>query len=460
MMEMDKIVKNKLINLEIDVPDEVWYGIQRELDITHTKKSFLIYRYAAAIAAFAIIGSTIFYFFNKKDTSIKQSEMFVENTTANQTKEKDIINIQNKGDREEKIFTAQSENFTQKQEKDLSGITEILQNRPVVKEIKREEKVLLAANYEKLNPFVPELKRTGSDLEIILKENATAIPDLNYLPDVDLIYALNNDVKVAKDKNKWAVGGEFSPLYSYRHIASTQNGKDAAYYNELENPVLTYSGGVNVQYNALKRLTVQTGVYYTSIGQSIDYVGVYANNVYDMVPEEYRDRYINSYNIDNSVGNISFNTKYVFIDNKSARVNNLSDNKEFLDINNPVYNDLNASVEQNLKYLEIPVILRYKLIDKIIDVNIIGGLSANFLVENNVYLRYSGVKEDIGHTQGINNINYSGNIGFGVDYPLTKQLNFRLEPTFRYYLNPVSSNSDIDSHPYTMGLFTGICYSF
>lgn len=460
MTEMDNIVRNKLNNLEITVPDDVWFGIEKGLDITRTNKRFLFYKYAAAVAAFAIIGSTIFYFFTKKDVLLNQPEMVVENTIKHQTKEKTKINSENISDRKKKTVIAQSENFTQKQEKDLSEQTEILQNQSVVKEIKREEKFLLAANYEKLYPFVPELKRAENGLEIVLKENVTAIPDLNYLPEVDLIYALNNDVKVTKDKSKWAVGGEFSPLYSYRHITGTQNGKDADYYNELENPVLTYSGGVHVQYNALKRLTIQTGVYYSSIGQSIDYVGVYANSVYDMVPEEYRDRYINSYNIENSTGNITFNTKYVFIDNKSARVNNLSDNKGFLDINNPVYNDLNASIEQNLKYLEVPLILRYKLIDKIIDINIIGGFSANFLVENNVYIEFSGVKEDIGHTQGINNINYSGNIGFGVDYPLTKQLNFRLEPTFRYYLNPVSSENTVESHPYTMGLFTGICYSF
>ena len=460
MKEMDKILRNKLGNLDISVPDDVWAGIERSLDSNQRAgKRLMFYRYAAAIAALAIVGSSFLYIFNKKDTTVKLVETTVQNTPAGNTVKENIIIKENKQDIKKENIIAQ----TQKPQIEAINKENIIVN-PIAAiestELQADEKKQDLLKFEKLNSLIISLHTSKNNLAIVHVVENRVIPDLYYISDESLLLAVNTANKAKQERSKWMIGGEFSPLYSYRHITETQNGKDAAYYNELENPVLTYSGGVHVQYSALKRLTVQTGVYYSSMGQSIDYLGVYANNIYDMIPADYQDRYINSYSIENSAGNIEFNSKHVFIDNKSARVNNLSSNKGYLDINNPVYSDLSATIEQNLKYLEIPLILRYKIIDKIIDVNLIGGLGANFLIENNVYLKYSGVKEDIGHTQGVNKVNYSGNIGFGIDYPLTKQLNFRLEPSFRYYLNPVSSSDVVESHPYTMGLFTGICYSF
>ena len=49
-------------------------------------------------------------------------------------------------------------------------------------------------------------------------------------------------------------------------------------------------------------------------------MSVYSNHAYDLVADDYKDRYVNSYNIENSTGDLSFNSKYVIVDNKSARV--------------------------------------------------------------------------------------------------------------------------------------------
>jgi len=465
---MDKILKNKLNNIEISVPDDVWTGIEKRLDANYSaKRSFIIYKFAAAIAALAIIGSSVFYFFMKGEVIQTPSEIISENITQNNTIEQNILVVEKPHEIQKEQTVAQTKKINGNQVneayiKSKKNIQKLAEHNPQF-EVEDEEKNEIITDYpeyEKMNPLILALTISKKELNIITTENKNALPDLILVSDEELVYAVNTVSKVSENNRKWVIGGEFSPLYSYRYITETQNGKDADYYNELERPILTYSGGVNVQYNAFKRLTVQTGIYYSSIGQSIGYVGVYENNIYDMVPAEYQDRYISSYNIENSTGSIEFSSKYIFVDNKSSRVYNLSQDKGFVDVDNPIYNDLNANIEQNLKYIEVPVFLRYKLIDKIIDVNIMGGIGANFLLENNVYINYSGVKEDIGHTKGVNRINYSGSIGIGVDYPMSKQLFFRLEPTFKYYINPISNNSAVESHPYTMGLFTGIYYSF
>ena len=68
------------------------------------------------------------------------------------------------------------------------------------------------------------------------------------------------------------------------------------------------------------------------MGQSIDYMAVYSNAAYNMVAEEYKDRFINSYNISNSTGEIAFNSPYVIVDEKLGSFDNLNDSKEIEDV--------------------------------------------------------------------------------------------------------------------------------
>jgi hypothetical protein len=199
------------------------------------------------------------------------------------------------------------------------------------------------------------------------------------------------------------------------------------------------------------------------MGQDMEHISVYANNIYNLIDVEYRDRYINTYNIVNSAGEINFNSPLVYFDETAtARVINLSDtkNKGSYDLSDPIFNKLNASIRQSFEYIEVPLIIRYKIIDKIVDINLIGGLGANFLVGNNVYLMYENSKDVIGKTNGVNDINYSGSLGFGLEYPMLNSVNILIEPSIKYYLNPINANSSVESHPYSIGIYTGVSYSF
>jgi len=104
--------------------------------------------------------------------------------------------------------------------------------------------------------------------------------------------------------------------------------------------------------------------------------------------------------------------------------------------------------------------LRYKVIDKSIDVNIIGGISSNVLVANSVYASIDGQKYEVGKTDGLNMISFSSSVGMGMEYNLSGNFSLNLEPTLRYYINPFSPVSGIKIHPYSFGLFSGLTYRF
>ena len=121
---------------------------------------------------------------------------------------------------------------------------------------------------------------------------------------------------------------------------------------------------------------------------------------------------------------------------------------------------INVNLIQNFNYLELPLIVKYKLIDKKVDVNVFSGLNANFLVGNSVYFEHQNERIDVGKTTETKKFNYSGIIGLGFEYEISSRIRLNLEPTLKYYLNSINISKPLDTHPYYFGFFTGISYLF
>lgn len=462
--QMDGIFRKQLRNYSQSVPDDIWGNIEQALDKNKKAKRITIYKIAAAVAAFAIIGSGYLYLSNNSER-LDSNSMIVEN------------NLQQESENETKIFNEEKVNEKSSDNHENKKIEELIEeNQKFIAELNLSEIKSYSSN--NLIPVVSDIEKREENLEklsqkqisITLKNIDVAIVDvrkqrvksyLNSLPDIYTSYALNDLIEAkVPNNNKWILGGEFSPLYSYRYIADAGGDHNKDYYNSTENPIMSYTGGLNLQYKAIKRLTIQAGIYYTTLGQSIDYMSVYANTAYDLVAEEYKDRFINSYSITNSSGDVSFNSPYVIVDEKATRVNNLSNSKGVADVSDPIFSNLDAEIQQSFQYVEVPFLMRYKLIDKNVDFNIVGGFGANFLIGNDVYLKYANNKEVIGETKGVNTINYNSTLGFGIEYPVMDRINIRLEPSIKYYLNEINSSSSVESHPYSIGIYAGINYSF
>ena len=163
--------------------------------------------------------------------------------------------------------------------------------------------------------------------------------------------------------------------------------------------------------------------------------------------------------VGNSTGKIVAGDEGLFNTNLSPSSNVFRDQAESNQLNStmPV-----KSITQYFEYLEIPVNVRYKILDKKLDVSLMGGISTNFLVGTDIRLNYTdnSSKNTDYTTEGLNRINYSGLVGIGFEYPLFKNLILNLEPKFRYYMNPIDKEQVYDIHPYSIGVFSGISYLF
>ncbi|MBF4986438.1 outer membrane beta-barrel protein, partial [Nonlabens mediterrranea] len=131
--------------------------------------------------------------------------------------------------------------------------------------------------------------------------------------------------------------------------------------------------------------------------------------------------------------------------------------QEFLSDN--TFNGFQGEISQRLGYLEVPLELKYKLLDRKLSVNVMGGLSALFLTDNSIAVTNNTSKLELGEDDNFNSFNQSANFGLGIDYLFTDQLGITVEPMFKYQLNALKENT-ADFKPFNVGIYSGITYRF
>ena len=259
---------------------------------------------------------------------------------------------------------------------------------------------------------------------------------------------------------KWAVSGNVSPLFSFRYAKPESSDEEMDYFYGKETGIMSFSGGVNVIYSLKDRLSIQTGVQFSKGGQRVNDIifyqdvqtgrllssGIFQGNV--------------PYPIETSIGKINSGDFVHYVAdfelvNGKLYTGNLSTRPEFEN-----YEALNTFLTQNLEFLEIPVLLRYKLIDRKLGMNVISGLGASFLVDNSVYMNYMGEQFPMGQTENIKLLNFTGTLGLGFEYSVTKKLSLNLEPTIKYFLNSLNTESQVGTHPYFFGVYSGVSVAF
>ncbi len=253
---------------------------------------------------------------------------------------------------------------------------------------------------------------------------------------------------------KWSLTALISPAYYGR--LSKGNNEALAQVMTSEQPVVSYSGGVGLSYRINRRFSIQSGLYYSSIGQELSGISSYSG-----FEKLYNAKGNRNFDILTANGTVYANNADVFLLDSKSGDRILT--RYTSDVIDPVKAELayiDNSLRQNFSYLELPVIFRYKIVDKTLDFNVIGGLSSNLLVNNTVSADNNGGRYQVGKTEGLNLVTFSSSLGMGMEYNFSGNLSLNLEPTFRYYLNPFGTFPGIKTHPFSFGVFSGLSYRF
>jgi hypothetical protein len=270
---------------------------------------------------------------------------------------------------------------------------------------------------------------------------------------------LNSPVFVSEtpaktENDRWTIAALVTPTY-YSGFNSDHNAVTSMLVSK-EQAVVSYSGGVAFAYKINKRLSVQSGLYYSSLGNELSGISSFAG--FESFNKTKGDH---NFEVLTTSGTVFTNNDDVFLmDNISAARISTRYTSDVFDPTKANLQYLNNSLTQNFTYLELPFFLKYKLVDKTLGFNVIGGLSSNFLVNNTVYSTLNGGRYQVGKTEGMNPIALSSSLGMGMEYNLSKNISLNLEPTFRYYINPFTGTDGMRVHPYSFGIFSGLSYKF
>ncbi|MFA5820061.1 MAG: outer membrane beta-barrel protein [Bacteroidales bacterium] len=434
---IDIVFRNGLEDYEVLPPQEVWDNIHPV--VKRKRRPFILLR-AAALIAVVLSMSFLAYRWSREVSTGHESTVVALNVeTISPVISPDIIRTipvtgkENKviqGSQKTKIKSTQDLTNTPDDENNISPAVGYLQ---VPNSLSASETPLLHG--PRLVTLNSPQNKTFQIEEI--KEQ--------YLPE-------NNAVK---GTDRWSIAAMASPTYYSRF--NSGNDELSKQLMASEENLISYSGGVAFSYKINKRFSIQSGLYYSSVGQMVDGINSFGGF----------QKYGNTakgdpnFKVLTTNGTVRTNNADVFLlsNGPVERITTNYTNDVFDPIKaNLLY--LNNTLRQNFSYLELPIVLRYKFVDKKIDLNLIGGVSYNMLVNNSVYTMVDGGKYPIGETEGLNLLTVSSSLGMGMEYSFSDKLSLNLEPTFRYYLNPFNEMTGSKIHPYSFGIFSGVSYKF
>lgn len=467
---IDELFRKKLQNYEQEPPAYLLENVLAGA-AGNTRRRKLIYWRIAGIAAALLVAFVAGWQFNAREGIELKQQTIISQNSAPKTGSEKIIQSEKKAvsisAETSSLPIASSDTFSQERKDKKQRITGSSTSLGIAPP---EETSLIAVRNESviLKPLksIYRLIKHNTEPAKTLQERkdneamtewAEKTIDQQIMDQNQQIILAENQ---AKEKGRWLVGAQVSPAYSVSRSSHTKEYASNMLNSENSSPV-ALGGGLSVEYKPGKRWSLQSGVYYSGIGQKSGNSSNSNSKDYALANTDRGSEYFNAnVNIDTKSNKMMMNSTAGVIE-FSGVPSQIVLGTSFEDksmVSAVIVSD--ARFIQNFEYIEIPLYLRYTLIDSRFDVEMLGGFSSNLLVGNQTFLESGTGKSLIGKTKDMETLNYSGTLGIGVKYGLSKRIFLNVEPRVKYYLNSLNSNSSVTYKPYTIGVFTGLSYEF
>nr|WP_321221231.1 hypothetical protein [uncultured Psychroserpens sp.] len=384
---------------------------------------------------------------NDENTSIKISEEKENNNGVNENyKTKSLINNNSKKQNtiaSNKTNTIKGDNETSNTNSTVAKNTtkNTVSDRNLNDDIKKEK--------SEIDKLIKQNKTKSSTQ--VTTSNSTSEKEKNQILIDTTKNAIENAIAQTEKEDKENIKDSINPLIKRWTVAPNMA---PVYFNTLGNGSSiddqfvdnTKEGDVNVSYGIKgtyainKKFTIRAGINKVNLGYSTNNVVAFAN------PNA------NNPGLSRALQNVSSSdstTTYI-----SANTISFATGPEVLFLKEK------GSISQQLGFIEVPIELEYNVLNTKIGVNLIGGFSTLFLSDNDVYsVENNGAKTRLGEASNINDMSYSANFGIGINYDISQQLRFNLEPTFKYQINTFNDTSG-DFQPFFIGVYTGLSFKF
>lgn len=469
---IDELFRSKLSNFEQEPPAYVLENVLAGVAGARRKKKIIFWR-IAGVAAALLLAFVTGWQFNGGDETIIESPVVVQSTipeTVPSTGEDQKIAPVGAAVKSAETLVAQATERISAKTQNISAQNTPKNQMPTA--TLADSQIAQATEEESL--LLKPIKSLTKLLQPVLSAPARIVPgqqkqlaaNTDQVKSIDQQIMEQNQQQILaqnKEKGKWSVGAQVSPAYNVSRSSHAQTYASNMISSSASNPV-DVGGGVSVQFKKGKRWSLQSGVYYSGLGQSSGSSTFSNRNLAassDFATNVGKEYFNAPVNIDASSSKMLMNStagviEFSNVPSGMVLGTNLED--KTLASNTVVVSD--ARFIQNFEYIEVPLYLRYTVLDSKFDVEMVGGFSSNILVGNDTYMESAVGRSLVGSTKDMETMNYSGTLGVGFKYGISRHLSLNVEPRVKYFLNSLNSNSSVTYKPYTIGVFTGLSYEF
>ncbi|MDD4108802.1 MAG: hypothetical protein PHH93_08795 [Prolixibacteraceae bacterium] len=460
---MDKAFREKLENFTVEPPSHIWEDINDQLYLKRKKIQMPWYSWAAVAAMLALALVAGWHYSRVSDNTITETAEIEtdrlkerSNVVENIVKDDDIVPDQSNISQEKPVIqlaAATSEKTSFNLPEQQSG-KDYIQTEEAVTSVREYDMQLMDNRKAEFQTDDNHLKL--ADKGVIKKESDYEHFERDLITE-NVILANRT---VSDYEPAWKMGLNISPGYSSYSASHESNYASSMTYAD-NNGHGNISGGLSIQYKTGKKLSIETGVYYARNGQKSEsfpqLYGVYGDS-YSDIPATER-LYFNP-EVKVSDDRLSMNSIAGIIDFENVPQGaEITANLEKSDSYSSVLLT-SGEFSQVFDFVEVPLYLRYLVVDSKIDVEVLGGINTGFIVGNNAYIKNEYGEQNIGKTRDISSVNFSGTVGLGVTYAISKNISLAMEPRLNYYLNSINNNPDVEFRPYRVGIYTGLYYAF
>ncbi len=431
---IDIVFRNGLKNFEVLPPSDVWDNISPMP--ARTPRYGVVMGIAAGISV--LISLTLFaswYFRNNADTGVNTELAMTTGDQLPVTKTPAAIS--------KPVIPAK---------------TATLRNLPVQAPVTLKNEDIFTSPAETpatstmISDFVPPEENTSDDITLPLtNDEITVIASGRLTGQNSYSTQTLTSVKPEAAEQRFIVGASVSPSMGF--TPSEQNAHMAELIgSEKTRP--SYTTGLTFGYKLSPRLTIQSGIGLESIGQIITGIDVFAG-----LSDFYSAKSNYLYSVETASGTILAGNTDLYLTDTKNRVGsviaaNMADPSKYN------LTQVGSDIHQVFRYLELPIVLRYKIIDRKVGLNFSGGMSYGYLVDNYAYTRDGSNTITVGRTEGVNVHSLSSQLGLGMEYNISSTISFNFEPVLKYYVTPVSDFYGTLYKPYSLGFFSGIFFKF
>jgi len=293
------------------------------------------------------------------------------------------------------------------------------ENKKVLNEVKANEKTrsIIAEKQPADN------QKSNSKFNDVLTRKDSA--QLAELQNLEKGIVTPEEKKEKENKNltnaeKWAVE-------VFAGVASSENYKNEKTLGNTNDSRQSNSYGVKTKYKINKKWAVASGLKINELGQSVANVSYLSakNNAFFSSND-----YFNQTASAALSAPITANDNYVFVPNSTSdafKQNNIENN-----------NLKNGNLDQNLRYLEMPLEVSYVVFSmNRASINLNTGGFVGKLISNNVALDGNSIGQNV----NANDYIYGSTLSSTLQYRVYKKTNVFVEPAMNYYVNPLNNQS-------------------